>query len=66
MGSEGKQMVCIHCRQPERIEPVAITERGQEVGVIYCCSACRTQVEGYAMDIFLYGQDDDKPQRMLH
>lgn len=61
-----KQKVCIHCRQPEGLEPVGVLEGKQEVGLVYCCTACRGRMEGYAMDIFLYGPDDEKSQRTLH
>jgi hypothetical protein len=66
MTAEAKQKVCIHCRQPEGVEPVGVVEGGQEVGTVYCCTACRGRMEGYAMDIFLYGPDDENSGRVLH
>ncbi len=66
MATEGKQMVCIHCRKPGKLESVAITERGQEVGVVYCCSGCRAGMEGYSMDIIFYDPDERLVQQRVH
>jgi len=40
--------------------------REQEVGVVYCCAACRTQMKGYAMDIFLHGPDEEMSPHTIH
>jgi len=66
MTEEGKQKVCIHCKQPEGIEPVGVLEGNLEVGVVYCCAACRTQMKGYAMDIFLHGPDEEMSPHTIH
>ncbi len=66
MATEGKQMVCIHCRKQGKLEPVAITEREQEVGVVYCCSGCRAGMEGYSMDIIFYDPDERRAQQRVH
>ena len=51
MTEAGKQMVCIHCRQADGLEPVALTERGRGVGMVYCCAGCRQGMQGYSIDI---------------
>jgi hypothetical protein len=45
---------------------VGVVEGNQEVGVIYCCADCRMQMEGYAMDIFLHGPDEERSPHTLH
>lgn len=66
MDQERTQMVCIHCRKPEGIEPVAITERGKEVGMVYCCAGCRTGMQGCSMDIIFYGGDERGSEQTIH
>ena len=45
---------------------MGVLEGNQEVGVVYCCAACRTQMKGYAMDIFLHGPDEEMSPHTLH
>lgn len=66
MTAGDKQMVCIHCRQAEGIEPVALTERGKEVGLVYCCAGCRDGMQGYSIDMIFYNPDERESQRAVH
>ncbi len=62
----GKQMVCIHCRQADGIEPVALTERGREVGMVYCCAGCRQGMQGYSIDIIFYNPEERGAEQTVH
>ena len=66
MADGGKQMVCIHCRQADGLEPVVLTERGKEVGLVYCCAGCRAGMQGYSIDIIFYNSDEKRPQQTVH
>ena len=60
------QMVCIHCRQADGLEPVALTERGREVGMVYCCAGCRQGMQGYSIDIIFHGAEERGPEQTVH
>ena len=66
MADGGKQMVCIHCRQADGMEPVALTEQGNEIGMVYCCAGCRQGMEGYSIDIIFYNPEERKSQHAVH
>lgn len=66
MADGEKQRVCIHCRQAEGIEPVALTEQGREVGLVYCCAGCRQGMQGYSIDIIFHDAEEKDPQQAVH
>lgn len=66
MAEGGKQMVCIHCRQADGIEPVALTERGREVGMVYCCAGCRQGMQGYSIDIIFHDRQERGAEQTAH
>ena len=66
MAEGGKQMVCIHCRQAEGIEPVALTEQGNEVGMVYCCAGCRQGMQGYSIDIIFHDREERGAEQTAH
>ena len=64
MADGGKLMVCIHCRQADGIEPVVLTERGKEVGMVYCCAGCRQGMQGYSIDIIFRNPTERGDERV--
>jgi len=66
MAEGANQMVCIHCRHVDGLEPVALTQRGKKVGLVYCCAGCRAEMQGFSIDIIFYDPEERNPQQAVH